>query len=210
MEQAKCLPFDLLMVAHGSYLAGTSAIVDEDDAKMLLQDHVFRLRVNSTSGVDPHLLLPALTTKFVKRQVRARQFSADIIDKIGERHFGIRVPFPQSNAKRAKVSGAVKAIIDQQTLIRAEIKQVSKSNLRMTRERAEARHGFTVVRHNVHERILIPKYYDPDLEAQLAEAQADSGVPMGHTGRTGEGGRGVVGDRRSGWQDGLRHMSPGT
>ncbi|MGD0498063.1 MAG: hypothetical protein ABSC23_06470 [Bryobacteraceae bacterium] len=170
-------PLDLLMVAHGSYLVGTSAIVDEEDAKLLLQDHVFRLRVNPTSGVDPYLLLAALTTKFVKRQVRARQFSADIIDKIGERHLGIRVPLPQSEEQRVKVSCAVKAIIDQQTQIRAQIKKVSKSNLRMTRERAEARHGFTVVRQDVRGRVLIPKYYDPALEAQLREAQADSGVP---------------------------------
>jgi hypothetical protein len=71
----------------------------------------------------------------------------------------------------------VKTIIHQQTQIRRETKEVSKSNLRMTRERAEARHGFTVMRRNLQERILIPKYYDPVLEAQLAEAQADSGVP---------------------------------
>jgi len=168
---------DLLMVAHGSYLVGTSAIVGEDDAKLLLQDHVFRLRVNPSAGVDPYLLLAALTTNFVKRQVRARQFSADIIDKIGERHLGIRVPLPQADERRATVSRTVKAIVDQQTRIRKEIKQVSKSNLRMTRERAEARHGFTVVRRNLQGRILIPKYYDPALEAQLTEAQSDSGVP---------------------------------
>ena len=54
---------------------------------------------------------------------------------------------------------------------------MAKSNLRMTRERAEARHGFTVIRRDLQASILIPKYYDPALEAQLAEEQADSSGP---------------------------------
>ena len=54
---------------------------------------------------------------------------------------------------------------------------MAKSNLRMTREKAEARAW--IHRHSSRPQasILIPKYYDPALEAQLAEEQADSSGP---------------------------------
>lgn len=62
-----------------TYLVGTVALVTEADAKLVLQDHIFRLRVNPESGVSPQLLLAALSTAFVRRQVRSRQFSADTL-----------------------------------------------------------------------------------------------------------------------------------
>ena len=36
---------DILMVAHGTYLVGSVAIVTESDLPLVLQDHVFRLRL---------------------------------------------------------------------------------------------------------------------------------------------------------------------
>jgi hypothetical protein len=56
------------MVAHGTYLVGAAAIVTEEDNKLILQDHIFRLRVNPEAGITPYYLLAALSTAFVKRQ----------------------------------------------------------------------------------------------------------------------------------------------
>jgi len=164
---------DLLMVAHGSYLVGTAAMVTSTDGRILLQDHVFRLRPNPASGIEPELLLAALSTRFVRRQVRSRQFSADIIDKIGERHLGLRIPIPRNHRVRDQVIANVRLVLEEQTKAREEIRRASGSDLRMTRERAEARHGFTVPRSSIKNRILIPKYYDPDLERELAEAESN-------------------------------------
>jgi hypothetical protein len=109
---------DVLMVAHGSYLIGAVAIVTDQESQLLLQDHLFRLRCNPTAGISPYLFLAALSTSFVRRQVRSRQFSADIIDKIGERHLGIRVPLPKDATVRQEITERVANVIRKQTEIR--------------------------------------------------------------------------------------------
>ena len=172
---------DILLVAHGTYLIGTTAIVTEDDLPLVLQDHVFRLRLAPSpprfaeAPVDPWLMLAALSTRFVKRQIRARQFSADIIDKIGDRHLEVRVPIPRDANLRRGISSSVQAIVKAQSLARAEIRQLLSSSMRMTRERSEAKHSFSVPRSGISQRILIPKYYDPDLQRNIREAEQRSG-----------------------------------
>lgn len=160
---------DILFVAHGTYLVGTVAIVT--DPKMVLQDHVFRLRVNPETGVCPYLLLAALSTNFVRRQVRARQFSADIIDKIGERHLELMVPLPKDPLIREMISQEVKTVIAQQDAAREEISAIAAVQSRMTKERAASNLGFAVGRSEVVSRILIPKYYDPRVIEILNDAQ---------------------------------------
>jgi type I restriction enzyme M protein len=64
---------DILLVAHGTYLVGNVALVTEEDSRLVLQDHVFRLRINPETGVNPCYLLAALSTSFVRRQIRARR-----------------------------------------------------------------------------------------------------------------------------------------
>lgn len=163
---------DLLLVAHGTYLVGVAAIVTEDALPLVLQDHVFRLRVDPASGVSPYLLLAALSTAFVKRQVRSRQFSADIIDKIGERHLGIRVPIPRDSAAARAVAERVQDLLRRQSQVAQSLAHVVGADMRMTRRRPEARHGFTVARSAIAGRVLIPSYYDPILEAELEERKA--------------------------------------
>lgn len=166
---------DLLMVAHGTYLVGTMAIVTEHDLPLVLQDHVFRLR--AAPGVDPHLLLAALSTSFVRRQVRSRQFSADIIDKIGDRHLGLRVPVPKGAAARAEISRRVRAVVDELTVVRNEIRAMTATTGGVTDPRAGARHRFTVKRSALRDRILVPRYYDPEVERAVRETEARSSVP---------------------------------
>lgn len=162
---------DLLLVAHGTYLIGNAAVITPEDNPIVLQDHVFRLRVSPSSGVHPYLLLAALSTSFVKRQVRARQFSADIIDKIGERHLGIRVPLPKRHTLRSEVINRVSAVVAEQTAIRKDMQVATSAEFRMVRERAATRLGFRTGFSSIRSRILIPKYYDPELEEELEAAE---------------------------------------
>lgn len=165
---------DILFVAHGTYLVGNVALVLPGEEEMVLQDHVFRFRVNPAVGIDSKLLLAALSTSFVRRQVRARQFSADIIDKIGERHLGIRVPIPR-NAQRCKaIIAGVADVLAKQDAARDEIAEAADLQVRMTKERAESNLGFSVGRRAVHDRILIPKFYDPRVAAQLKAVQGQT------------------------------------
>lgn len=178
---------DLLFVAHGTYLVGNVALVTEDSAKLLLQDHIFRLRVRSGAPIDSRFLAVALSTAFVRRQVRSRQFSADIIDKIGERHLGLKVPIPKDRRVVGQISAAVKEIIETQDAARRTIRTLTGSEDGVLRERAAANFGFSIPRSGVRNRILIPKYYDPTLEADLKDAQRD-GKPWISIGRLEERG----------------------
>lgn len=166
---------DILMVAHGTYLVGAVGVVTSEVSKLVLQDHVFRLRVSPSSGITPSYLLAALSTRYVRRQVRARQFSADIIDKLGNRHLEISVPIPKDASLLKRTDVEVNRVLAEQSDIRNAIVQATNVSLRMLRERASAHHGFGVPRSKIRRRILIPKYYDPDVEAELAEAQRADG-----------------------------------
>jgi hypothetical protein len=168
---------DLLMVAHGTYLIGTVAIITPGEEKLLLQDHVFRLRVSPTSGLDCWILLACLSTGLVRRQVRARQFSADIIDKLGERHLKIRVPVPRNQNVRVGVRNEVQSIVQEQTRLRLAVREAAESDLRMTPERAGVRLGFAVRRSQIRNRVLVPKYYDPQLERDIRIAEAKASQP---------------------------------
>lgn len=168
---------DLLMVAHGTYLVGNVAIVAEGEERLVLQDHVFRLRPDPKNGVHPYLLLACLSTRFVRRQVRSRQFSADIIDKLGDRHLGIRVPIPKDKAIREKVVERVGHILSEQTDTREAIESLAGARLRMLPRRAESRYAFAVKRSGIRRRILVPKYYDPELEAEVEGAEKAADLP---------------------------------
>ena len=87
---------DILLVRDGTYLIGTSAIVTDSDIPMLLQSHIFRIRVLKKSVLDPWLLFACLNCPIVKRQIRAKQFTQDIIDTLGRRLFEIILPIPKS------------------------------------------------------------------------------------------------------------------
>ena len=168
-------PGDVLMVAHGTYLVGTVAIVTDHDARLVLQDHVFRLRPSSAHGITGKYLLAALSTAFVKRQVRSKQFSADIIDKIGDRHLDILVPVPKDRSRIPTIEIQVEAVISSGTRFRETATKLIGAQLRMLRERSDARHGYFVSRSSLRNRILLPKYYDPDLETALRAEEADWG-----------------------------------
>jgi hypothetical protein len=170
-ERQDIQPGDLLMVAHGTYLIGTVAIVTPADLPLVLQDHVFRLRVDPTHRIDPHLLLVGLSTAFVRRQIRSKQFSADIIDKIGERHLELMIPLPSCDDRSSAVAQDVRRILAEQDAVRSGLKDAFRSTLRMSRERSATRHGFTVRRSQLAHRILVPKYYDPVLEQDLRAAE---------------------------------------
>jgi len=123
------------------------------------------------------LALAALSTRFVRRQVRVRQFSADIIDKVGDRHLEVRLPIPRDATRRQAVSQAVREIVEGQGKTRREVASLLGSDMRMTRERAVARHGFSVPRAALAKRVLIPKYYDPTLRADLEVEEDRTGAP---------------------------------
>jgi len=103
---------DLLMVKDGTYLIGTCAIISEADVEILYQSHLYKIRVHGNAlGIDPYLLLAVLSSPIVQRQVRAKQFTQDIIDSLGERIQELVLPIPKDSGFRTEISDMVKTAV---------------------------------------------------------------------------------------------------
>ena len=108
------------MVKDGTYLIGTSAVVTKFDLPMLFQSHLYRIRVDQPDVVDPWLLFALLNTRVVDLQVRAKQFTQDIIDTIGKRVFEVVIPVPRSEKRAREIAGGCKRIIETRVRLREE------------------------------------------------------------------------------------------
>lgn len=126
-HQSKCdvRPGDILMVRDGTYLIGTSALITEHDGPMLFQSHILRLRLTDTTTIDPYLFFAALNSEFVMQQVRAFQFTQDIIDTLGNRVVEIDVALPLDPAERAQLAREVKEIVEERARLRSRSARVA-------------------------------------------------------------------------------------
>ncbi|MEM4218113.1 MAG: N-6 DNA methylase [Candidatus Methanomethylicaceae archaeon] len=111
---------DILIVKDGTYLIGSSAIVTEHDLPMLFQSHIYRLRVLKSDVIDPWLLLALLSTPIVRLQVRAKQFTQNIIDTLGKRILELQLPIPRSRKTARRIAKKCKRIIETRIRLRAE------------------------------------------------------------------------------------------
>jgi type I restriction enzyme M protein len=116
---------DILLVRDGTYLIGTSAIVTKADLPMLFQSHIYRVRVLKPSVISPWLLFACLNTPIVKRQIRSKQFTQDIIDTLGKRFTEILIPVPKDAAAAAKIAKETQEIIESRAKLRDRAKTIA-------------------------------------------------------------------------------------
>ena len=103
---------DILMVKDGTYLIGTCGIVTESDLEIVYQSHIYKIRTHDNPfGLNQFLLLAILRTDIVRRQIRAKQFTQDIIDSLGERINELVLPVPKSTEQRERVTEIVGQVI---------------------------------------------------------------------------------------------------
>lgn len=114
---------DILMVKDGTYLIGTCAYVTKYDTKIVFQSHLYKLRVTDRSRLSPFLLLAALSSSPVKRQIRAKRFTQDIIDSLGSRIVELVLPIPKDEAVRDRVTAMVQRAISE----RIEARELARS-----------------------------------------------------------------------------------
>lgn len=106
-------PHDILMVKDGTYLIGTCAIITEYDTEIVYQSHLYKIRVQKNDlGLNPFLLLAILSSPVVQRQVKAKQFTQDIIDSLGGRIDELVLPILKNKRKAAKITGMVRKTIE--------------------------------------------------------------------------------------------------
>lgn len=114
---------DILMVRDGTYLVGTCAYVTKYDTQIVFQSHLYKIRVRDDQRISPYLLLAALSSGPVRRQIRAKRFTQDIIDSLGNRILELVLPLPRDGALRERISGMVKRSIDERVEARELARQ---------------------------------------------------------------------------------------
>lgn len=118
-------PGDILMVRDGTYLIGTSAIVTHGDTRILYQSHIYKLRVQTPERISPWLLFACLNSPIVKRQIKAKRFTQDIIDTLGNRVLELVIPIPKDPEKRARIAESTREIVEMRARLRNEAVQVA-------------------------------------------------------------------------------------
>jgi hypothetical protein len=112
---------DILFVHEGTYLIGTAAIVSEQDGSLLYQHHLAKFRVTPQANFDAHYLLAALASSVVQRQIRARQFSADIIDSVVGRIEEVVIPIPKGSGPRNRIGETARRSVSTRAELRAQL-----------------------------------------------------------------------------------------
>lgn len=176
---------DILLVRDGTYLVGSLAIVTTDDLPMLYQSHIARLRVTERAPISPFYLLAALQSPIVQAQFRARQFTADIVDSLGDRFLDVVLPIVDQIGERERIAAEAREVIAERSKLRDELNAVASypyigATGPEELEGHALRLGYRVERADVQGTVLIPKYYDPTVEQAIeALSEQHEFVPLG-------------------------------
>ncbi len=172
-------PGDVLFVRDGTYLIGSSCLVTEADRKILYQSHLLKFRVLPNAPISGPLLLALLSAPIVRKQIRAKQFTADIIDSIGNRYQELVLPLPREPQTHYQIEQAVQSVIQQRVELRERIRRIPlwaqglipdlSTELPHSDDFTEltGNPGFRLKRSQVQSAIFIPKYYDPTIDQTL-------------------------------------------
>jgi hypothetical protein len=117
---------DILVVRDGTYLVGSSCIITAEDVRALFCGGLFKVRVKDTSTLDPFLFLGLINSYIVKRQFRAKQFTRDVIDTLGNRIDEVVVPIPRSKVVRKAISDAVHETVFSRIAARRQLSRLAK------------------------------------------------------------------------------------
>lgn len=185
-------PGDVLLVHEGTYLIGVSALVTRYDLPMLFQHHLAKLRVADDAPLTGPLLAALLGAPIVQKQIKSKQFTADIIDSIVGRLQEVVLPLPKDPQVRTKLAGRAAALFNERAETRSRLSLLvqhadralleSDTALIETVESDEltksdpmsllgARVGFrafTMKDQEVKGEVLVPAYYDPSIAADLS------------------------------------------
>ena len=114
-EKQDVQAYDILMVKDGTYLVGTCAMITEEETKIVYQSHLWKIRSLNHEELNPYLLLALLSSPIVKQQIRAKQFTQDIIDTIGRRIYELVLPFPKDKKQEAEIIKKVQNVFAKRT-----------------------------------------------------------------------------------------------
>jgi restriction endonuclease S subunit len=171
---------DIFFVRDGTYLIGQVALVTESDLPLLYQSHLLKFRVKDDSPVSSWLLLACFSTAIVKHQIRAKQFTADIIDTVGDRFRELVLPVPKNKDLARRIENEVKTLVTERSRLRDKIRKIPywvQGYIKTIEESLPDDAVAEVVEHgnsgfirtltSLRNGIFMPKYYAPELEEDV-------------------------------------------
>jgi hypothetical protein len=173
-------PGDLLFVRDGTYLIGATCLLTEADSKILYQSHILKFRVGADALVSSALLLALLSAPIVRKQIRAKQFTADIIDTIGNRYHELILPLPKHSEIRSRIEKAVLAVVHDRVALRERLRRIplwsqglipnllsELPDIDSDQLEPIENFGFTIQYGEIRSNIFVPRYYDPVVDEGL-------------------------------------------
>ncbi|MFX1385109.1 MAG: N-6 DNA methylase [Promethearchaeota archaeon] len=118
---------DILLVKDGGpNLIGKTGYITELDTKIIIQSHIYQLKIlKNDEDIDSYLLLYLLNLDIVQKQIQAITFIQGTIATIGNRIMDVILPIPKNKSKRQEISQYIKDIIENKIEIRKKINKLS-------------------------------------------------------------------------------------
>lgn len=110
-------------------MIGSYCLVTNEDEKSLFCGGLFKFRVLDEEKLSPYLLLGLFNSFIVKRQIRTKQFTRDVIDTIGKRVDEAVLPIPRSKKLRNELSERIKFSLYERINGRKKITELSEEIL---------------------------------------------------------------------------------
>lgn len=183
---------DIFFVRDGTYLVGQTCMVTRYDLPCLFQSHILRLRLSEQPPFNQFLFLALLNSPTVKLQIRARQFTADIIDTIGNRYREVLLPVPKDEKQRNDIANETRDVVETRAKLREVIRKIPLWAQGIIGgldepvpeplgqiEKGEGHPGFLLPYSNVRNLVFVPRYYDPHIDSELKSlAETHQLVPL--------------------------------
>ena len=173
-------PGDIFFVRDGTYLIGNCCLVTEADTKILYQSHILKIRVNRPAVLRSELLLALLSSPVVLKQIRAKQFTADIIDTLGNRFLEIVLPIPKDKERVERTVVAVSDIVRQRLVLRERIRRIplwtegviaslddEVPDIETDEAGPSGPLSYKLRAGRILNNIFVPRYYSPQIEERL-------------------------------------------
>jgi len=116
---------DIFVVRDGTYLVGVSCILTEHDTRILYCGGIYKIRVLRKDKLDPYLLLALLNCPIVKRQMRSKQFTRDVIDTLGKRIYEVVLPIPKAGTLREQIAKETRETVIARVELRNRAQQIA-------------------------------------------------------------------------------------
>jgi len=170
---------DIFFVRDGTYLIGNCCLITEADIKILYQSHILKIRSNKPEVLPPELLLALLSSPVVRRQIKAKQFTADIIDTLGNRFLEIAFPMPKDTELLEKTVASVSKVVRHRLTLRERIRKIplwaegviaaldEVPDAEVDDSKLSIPLAFTLRSDRTLNNIFVPRYYNPQIDKRL-------------------------------------------